>query len=159
MSYQFTQLEPFTGNSFSSADVPDILLTATGAIHHLTGLVPDKELFPERLPLKICDAVCCSIAGERASEQPGVRCFPVKICARGSFDSCDVLNKTKSLVSSFGRPLFLQVSGTGITTPVTIQTITPKSDWKSCRKFFAGVAVPHLELEIWMYVAPEKAEQ
>ena len=157
MSYQFTQLEPFTGNTFSSAAIPDILRAAMGTIYHLTGLVPDKELFPERLPLKICDAVCCTVAGERASEQPGVRCFPVKICARGSFDSSDVLNRIKTLASHFGRPLFLQVSGDSIPIPVTVQTITPKSDWKSCKKFFAGVAVPHLELEIWIYVAPETA--
>ena len=159
MSYTVLQVKPYIGDDFSTAQVSDLLKGAMAAISHLTGLTPDQELFPEKLPLKICDAVSCSITGEKASESPGLRCFQVKIYARGSFVSCDMLSKIKSLISSFGHPLFLQVTGGGISHPVTVQTFLPKGEWRIRKKFFGGVAVPVLEFDIWMYIAPEKPEQ
>ena len=159
MNYDATGVPAYTGNNFSTASVRDVLKASVYAVSHLTGLELDKELFSDRLPLKLCDAACCSIAGEHASEQPGVRCFLLKICARGSFDSCTVLNKIKSLTSFYGRQLFLKISGGTLSLPVTVQTIVPASDWKSIRSFYSGVAVPHLTFDILVYIAPERPEQ
>ncbi len=154
MNYEAVNVPAYTGNIYSAAPVRDILKASVYAISHLTGLEVDKELFSDRLPLKICDAVCCSMAGELASEQPGVRCFLLKIFARGSFDASTVLDRIKSLTTFFGQPLFLNVSGETLSSQVMIQTIVPAGDWKNTRSFYSGVAVPHLVFDLLIYIAP-----